>query len=189
MAQNKQKLLEALYQEHYDFKSSPLYITGSSNIIFGEGNVNADIVFIGEAPGKTEELEGRPFVGQSGQLLNRALELAGLDRSDVYITNIVKCRPPNNRTPSINELIAGRETLLIKQLEIIKPRIICTLGSVALRGLTQTTYQITKERGQPIDFMRFTILPTFHPAYILRNKNKTPIFFADIKKLIEILHP
>ncbi|HAU30098.1 TPA: uracil-DNA glycosylase [Candidatus Dependentiae bacterium] len=181
--QTKQELLNALYAPHRDFYTSPLYIEQSQNIVFGEGNPDAEIMLIGEAPGKNEELEGRPFVGQSGRLLNRALELCNLNRSEIYITNIVKCRPPNNRTPLPQELEIGRSVMLLEQITIIQPRIICTLGSIALRGLTQSIYQITKIHGQPIDFNGIILLPTFHPAFILRNKSRAPQFLADIEKL------
>ncbi len=179
----KQELLNALYEPHRDFRSSPLYIEQSQNIIFGEGDPNAEIMLIGEAPGKNEEIEGRPFVGQSGRLLNRALELCDIQRAQIYITNIVKCRPPNNRTPLPQELEIGCTVMLLEQINIIKPRIICTLGAIALRGLTKSTYQITKIHGQPIDFNGIILLPTYHPAYILRNRSQAPQFLADIEKL------
>lgn len=184
---DKRAALEALYAEHKDFKNSPLYIEGAcQNIVFGEGNPNAAILFIGEAPGEQEDIEGRPFVGRSGRLLNRALELAEIQRSSVYITNIVKCRPPNNRTPFPNELKIGREMLLLKQIELINPRVICTLGSAALNGLTEKAYPITKIRGQPIDFQGHILLPTYHPAYVLRNQTAAPAFLEDIKKLTKL---
>lgn len=182
--EEKQKLLDALYEPHKDFKKSPLYISGCTNIVFGEGNPDARILFIGEAPGEQEDIQARPFVGRSGKLLNRALELAGLSREEVYITNIVKCRPPNNRTPLPNELKIGRETMLIRQIEIINPAVICTLGTAALHGLTETDYRITKMHGQPLDFHQITLLPTFHPAHILRNQGYAQDFLSDIKKLI-----
>ncbi len=181
--EKKQEQLEALYAAHRDFVNSPLYIAGCTNIVFGEGNPDAQIMFIGEAPGEQEDLQARPFVGRSGKLLNRALELSGLAREEVFITNIVKCRPPNNRTPFPQELKTGRDLLLIKQIEIIDPVVICTLGTAALHGLTETEYRITKMHGQPIDFRGWNLLPTFHPAHILRNQSYAPAFLADIKKL------
>lgn len=182
----KQKLLDKLYALHRDFHSSPLYIDQSTSIVFGEGSPDAEILFIGEAPGKNEEIEKRPFVGQSGKLLNQALESSGLNRTDVYITNIVKCRPPDNRTPSPKELATGREIILLEQIKIIAPRVICTLGSAALRGLTQKPYKITEIRGQTIYFQGTKVIPTYHPAYILRSRSKTPIFLSDIQKLTQL---
>lgn len=182
--QEKQQQLDALYKTHSDFTNSPLYIPGCTNIVFGEGPADARIMFIGEAPGEQEDIQARPFVGRSGKLLNRALELSGLSREAVYITNIVKCRPPNNRTPSPSELEIGRDVILVKQIEIIDPAVICTLGTAALHGLTEVDYRITKMHGQPLDFHDRTLLPTFHPAHILRNQNYAQAFLADIKKLV-----
>lgn len=182
--EEKQKKLDDLYAAHRDIIHSPLYIAGCTNIVFGEGNPDAQIMFIGEAPGEQEDIQARPFVGRSGKLLNRALELSGMAREDVFITNIVKCRPPKNRTPFPQELKIGRDTLLLKQIEIIDPIVICTLGTAALHGLTETDYRITKMHGQPIDFHGRTLLPTFHPAHILRNQTYAPAFLADIKKIL-----
>lgn len=185
MTIDKHSALEALYQPHHDFKHSPLYVEGGcTNIVFGEGDPDASLLFIGEAPGEQEDLQKRPFVGRSGQLLNRALQLANIKREAVYITNIVKCRPPNNRTPSPTELKTGRDTLLLKQIEIINPQVICTLGSAALTGLTERPYQISKIRGQPLDFHGHILFPTYHPAYVLRNPAATDQFFADIKTAV-----
>lgn len=182
--EEKQAALDALYSSHKNFTESPLYIPGCTNIVFGEGDPDSKILFIGEAPGEQEDLQARPFVGRSGKLLNRALELAGLSREAIYITNIVKCRPPNNRTPLPSELKIGREVMLLKQIEIINPLVICTLGTAALNGLTGTDFRITKMHGQPLDFNQIVLLPTFHPAHILRNQNYAQAFLADIKKLV-----
>ena len=184
---HKQIQLEALYAPHQDFKNSPLLVPGAcTKIVFGEGNPDAAILFIGEAPGREEDEQGRPFVGRSGKLLNRALFLVGLEREDVYITNIVKCRPPGNRTPLPEELKIGRDELLLAQIEIINPRVICTLGAAALCGLTEKPYKITAVRGQPIDFHGRILLPTYHPAYVLRNQSVAPVFLGDIKKLVQL---
>ncbi|MCL5436487.1 MAG: uracil-DNA glycosylase [Candidatus Dependentiae bacterium] len=183
--ERKQRELDALYAPYRDFVHSPLYIAGCTHIVFGEGNPNARIMFVGEAPGREEDIQARPFVGRSGKLLDRALELSGLSRSEVYITNIVKCRPPQNRTPFPQELRAGR-SLLLKQIETIDPAVICTLGNAALHGLTETAYRITLVHGQPLDFGGRILLPTFHPAHILRNKNYAQRLLADIKKLLPL---
>jgi uracil-DNA glycosylase len=181
---SKQAQLDALYAPHQDFKNSPLYVPNvCTKIVFGEGNPDATILFIGEAPGRDEDEQGRPFVGRSGKLLNRALFLVGLQREDVYITNIVKCRPPGNRTPFPEELKTGKEQLLLKQIEIIDPVVICTLGAAALCGLTEQPYKITAIRGQPIDFDGRILLPTYHPAYVLRNQAVAQTFLSDIKKV------
>jgi uracil-DNA glycosylase len=182
----KQQKLDQLYDQFRDFKKTPLYIPGSRCIVFGEGNPDARLLFIGEAPGKNEDLQGRPFVGRSGKLLNRALELAGASRDEVYITNIVKCRPPNNRTPFPHELRVGKKLLLEEQVKIIHPTVICTLGSPALLGLTEHPYQITKVRGQQLDHEGIILIPTFHPAYVLRNHTVANDFLEDIKKAVRI---
>ena len=184
--QEKEAALKKLYEPHRTFTKSPLYLTGCKNIVFGEGDLDATIMFIGEAPGKQEDEQGRPFVGPSGKLLGKALTLAGLSREEVFITNIVKCRPPNNRTPLPNELKTGKELMLLEQITIINPVILCTLGSAALRGLTEIDYRITQVHGQPLDFNGRILFPTFHPAYILRNLQQEEAFLRDIKKLAQL---
>lgn len=149
-------------------------------LVFGSGNLDAKIVFVGEAPGRAEEILGKPFVGRAGKLLDKALKNASIRRSDVYITNVVKFRPPNNRKPSKNE-IKLFAPFLIRELEIIKPKIVCVLGATALEALTGKK-EITKLRGKIIR-ARWKILPTFHPAAILRNPNRKKDFFDDVKKV------
>lgn len=182
----KELALEKLYQPHQNFTQSPLYIAGCTSIVFGEGNPDATIMFIGEAPGKAEDEQRRPFVGPSGKLLNKALTQAGLQREDVFITNIVKCRPPNNRTPTPEELRLGKNLMLLEQITIINPKILCTLGSAALHGLTEGNFRITQVHGQPLDFQGRLLFPTFHPAYILRNLSQEHLFLSDIKKLVKL---
>ena len=182
----KQKRLDELYFPHREFKASPLYIPGCNSIVFGEGDPDARLIFIGEAPGKQEDLQGRPFVGRSGKLLDRALQLAGVAREDVYITNVVKCRPPNNRTPFPHELRLGKKLLLEDQVKIIHPKVICTLGSAALNGLTGEPHQITRVRGSLLDYNGITLLPAFHPAYVLRNNSVATTFLNDIIKAVEL---
>ncbi len=179
---NKKHLLERLYEPYKN--SGRLLVQGGSNrIIFGEGNSDANIMFIGEAPGAKEDEQLRPFVGRSGKLLNKLLEMAGTKREDVFITNIVKVRPPNNRKPFPNELQKGRD-LLFKQIQIIKPKVICTLGASALEGLLDRQIMISKLRGTFMELKESLILPTFHPAYILRAPRKLPILTEDIFKAV-----
>lgn len=182
----KELALEQLYQPHQNFTNSPLFIKGCNSIVFGEGDANATIMFIGEAPGKAEDEQGRPFVGPSGKLLNKALNHAGLKREDVFITNIVKCRPPNNRTPFPEELKTGKNLMLLEQIAIINPTVLCTLGSAALHGLTEGNFRITQVHGQPLDFNGYLLFPTFHPAYILRNLSQEHLFLHDIQKLAKL---
>lgn len=174
-----QKKLDTLHSLYRQEPKTLIQFPGNRSIVFGEGNPNAQIVFIGEAPGKNEDEQGRPFVGRSGALLNKVLEIAGIQRSDVFITNIVKSRPPNNRKPTMQE-IEFSMPLLMRQIEIIQPKIICTLGSSSLQGLLGRSVQITKERGTIVDFNGFKLLPTYHPAYILRNQKELKVFAQDI---------
>lgn len=181
----KQSLLDALYAPYKD--SHILLVEGGSNrIIFGEGDIDAKLMLIGEAPGATEDELMRPFVGRSGRLLNQVLEAVGTSREQTFITNIVKVRPPDNRKPFPQELARGRE-LLLKQIEIIKPKVICTLGASALEGLLGHQVAITGLRGKLMPFSGTLIMPTFHPAYILRDPNKLPVLVQDITRAIEAM--
>lgn len=139
-----------------------------TNFVFGDGNTNADLVFVGEAPGHEEDLQGKPFVGAAGQLLTKIIEAIKLGRSQVYICNILKCRPPGNRNPTPQE-IELCEPYLIKQLELIKPKVICALGTFAAQTLLKSTTPISKMRGQIYYYHNIKLVPTFHPAALLRN--------------------
>lgn len=139
-----------------------------TNFVFGDGDPTADLVFVGEAPGHDEDLQGKPFVGAAGQLLTKIIEAIKLDRSQVYICNILKCRPPGNRNPAPQE-IELCEPYLIKQLELIKPKVICALGTFAAQTLLKTTTPISKLRGQIHYYHDIKLVPTFHPAALLRN--------------------
>ena len=160
-------------------------MSAATQIVFGEGNPDTKILFIGEAPGREEDLQGRPFVGRSGKLLNRILESANAPRETVFITNMVKCRPPNNRRPLPTEIDASKP-LLMGQIKIIHPKIICTLGSAALEGLIGRQVKITKERGKPISWNGITILPAYHPAYILRNPKELETLVRDISTAVNL---
>lgn len=178
---SKQQQLEQLYEPYKACTACPLGSLGRSRVVFGEGNPNSPLMFIGEGPGQQEDEQGRPFVGRSGALLTRTLEAAGIKRSDIFITNIVKCRPPNNRKPTPVESKTCKQLLLLKQIAIIQPRVICTLGASALEGLLEQPVKITQIRGRPIKLRGITILPAYHPAYILRNGTQLPKLLADIK--------
>jgi len=183
----KQGLLDELYEPYRQCYACPLGLLGRKHIVFGEGNPDADIMFIGEAPGRDEDNQGRPFVGRSGMLLNKALVNAGIKREDVFIANIVKCRPPNNRPPAPLEATTCKGILLHKQIKIIRPSIICTLGSCALNNLFDKVFPITKTRGTLLPYQDTIVIPTFHPAYILRNPAEQPTFFNDILLILEYL--
>ena len=178
----KRELLSNLYSLYSDFKTTSLYISGATNIVFGEGDPNSPIVFIGEAPGAEEDKLARPFVGRSGKLLTSIIEEIGYSRSSVFITNIVKCRPPDNRTPTSQEISIGKQLLLQHELAIIKPKLIVTLGLSSLSGLLDQSFSMNKVRGTLIKSNFGTIFPTFHPAYILRNYTQKSILKDDIEK-------
>ena len=151
-----------------------------TQVVFGVGSLHAPVVFVGEAPGADEDRLGEPFVGRAGQLLTRSLEKIGVRRDQVYIANILKCRPPDNRTPRPDEMAACLPYLL-KQLDWIKPGRLCALGNVAVQALLGTTTGISRLRGSYHDFQGRKLFATFHPAYVLRNMSQTPIFEADLR--------
>ena len=153
-----------------------------TNVVFGEGNPEARLMFIGEAPGRDEDIQGRPFVGRAGQLLTRIIESIGLTREEVYIANILKCRPPKNRNPLPDE-IACCLPYLTEQIEIIRPRIICALGAFAAQTLIGTSEGITKLRGTFYDYHGTKLMPTFHPAACLRNPSTKKYVWEDMKQI------
>ena len=151
-----------------------------TNLVFGDGNPRARLVFVGEGPGREEDLQGLPFVGRAGQLLTRIIEAIGLKRSQVYICNIVKCRPPGNRNPEPDE-IAACEPFLIQQLQIIRPRIICALGKFAAQTLLRTDTPISRLRGRFHSYQGIKLMPTFHPAFLLRNPHMKRLVWEDMQ--------
>lgn len=157
-----------------------------TNIVFGEGNPNAEIMFIGEGPGETEDLQGRPFVGRAGQLLDKIIEAMGYKRADVYIANVVKSRPPNNRPPEQDE-IAACSPFLFRQITAIQPKILVALGGTALKCLWGEEAKITKLRGQFIEFRGIPLMPTFHPSYLLRNPSAKKVVLEDMQNVLQRL--
>jgi len=150
---------------------SPALQELSDNLVFGEGDPDANLVFIGEAPGEDEDLSGRPFVGRAGQLLDKIFESVGLHRDMVYITNIVKFRPPGNRNPRPEE-VAASEAVLLAQLRIIRPQLIATLGNVPTQHFLNSTLGITRTHGTWHDWHGIRVMPLYHPAYLLRNASR-----------------
>jgi uracil-DNA glycosylase family 4 len=157
-----------------------------TNIVFGVGNPRAELVFVGEGPGHDEDVQGIPFVGRAGQLLNQMIIAMGIKREDVYIANVVKCRPPENRTPEKDE-IATCMPFLMRQLANINPKVIVSLGSVAAQALLNTNKSISHFRGQWFDFRGAKLMATYHPAYLLRNPHAKPEVWADLKKVMAYL--
>ena len=179
--QYKQALLDGLNSTNRNCNKCPLGGLGRKNIVHGEGNPNASLMFLGEGPGRDEDLHGKPFVGKSGQLLNKTLELVGIDRENSFITNIVKCRPPGNRLPTKEESASCKNLFLFNQVKIICPKIICTLGSHAIQELLQKPLKISHIRGKSLKLGNITVIPTYHPAYILRNPRALTDFIEDIR--------
>ncbi len=157
---------------------------GRKTIVFGEGNPEARIVFVGEGPGFDEDREGRPFVGPAGRLLTKIINAMGLVREEVYICNVVKCRPPENRAPEPEE-IRTCTPFLRSQLEAVRPEFICTLGAVAAQCLLGTDRPVSELRGRFHDYGGVPLIPTFHPAHLLRHPEKKRDVWEDIKKLMK----
>jgi uracil-DNA glycosylase len=154
------------------------------NVVFGDGNLSARIVFVGEAPGADEDEQGLPFVGRAGQLLTKIINAMGLERKDVYICNILKCRPPGNRNP-LPEEISLCEPFLKRQLQIISPEIICALGSFAAKTLLKTETPITVLRGRFHLYEGIKLMPTYHPAYLLRNPPAKKQVWEDMQLIMK----
>ena len=155
-------------------------------IVFGEGNENAKLMFIGEGPGYDEDVQGRPFVGKAGQLLTRIIQSMHLQREEVYITNIIKCRPPQNRNPEPDE-IESCSPFVRKQIDAIRPRVVCALGTFSAQTLLKTTARITALRGKVYNLDNITVIPTYHPAFLLRNPEKKKDVWEDMKRVLERL--
>ena len=160
--------------------------SGRKTIVFGQGNPHSEVVFVGEGPGADEDAQGLPFVGRAGQLLNRMIQLVGMKREEVYICNVVKCRPPGNRTPLPDEIEAC-SPFLLRQIQTIGPRLVCCLGAPAVRTVLGIKEGITKIRGRFYDFGDIKALAVFHPAYILRNPREEKLLREDFQKISDFL--
>lgn len=178
--------LEALRNEMQACHQCPLGKT-RTNLVFGAGNPRATLMFVGEAPGRDEDLQGEPFVGRAGQLLTKIIEAIGLKRSDVYIANVLKCRPPGNRNPLPDE-IALCIPYLLKQIGIIQPKVLCALGTFAAQTLLNTRAPVGTLRGRFHDYKGTPMMVTFHPAYLLRNPNDKAKVWEDMKKVRDLLN-
>ena len=177
----KGKLLEQVRDELGECTRCKLH-PHRKNIVFGTGNPEAKLVFVGEGPGGEEDIQGKPFVGPAGQLLTKIINSINLSREEVYIANIIKCRPPQNRNPEPDEIKAC-EPFLLKQLDAIQPKIICALGTFAAQTLLETDEKISRLRGRFIDYRNSKLIATFHPAYLLRNSQKKREVWEDMKMI------
>ena len=181
----KDQLLNNLYAKYQNCQGCPLATCGRTHIVFGDGDPDANLMFIGEGPGKNKDQQGKPFVGRAGKLLSELLETLKTKRSEVFIANIVKCRPPKNRLPlpaEISECIP----ILKTQIKIIRPKVICLLGSCSTKTLLGNDKKITAVRGKTFKYEGTTTIPTFHPAYILRELREMEKLFNDIKLAISL---
>jgi DNA polymerase len=169
-----------------DCRRCKLHKLGRKQIVFGVGNPEADLMFVGEAPGADEDEQGIPFVGRAGQLLTKIIEAIGLTREEVYIANVIKCRPPQNRNPEHDE-VDTCEPFLFRQIDTIKPKVIVALGTFAARALLRTLDPISRLRGRVYDYRGVKLIPTFHPAYLLRNPSSKREVWEDMKVVRTLL--
>ncbi len=156
---------------------------GRQNIVFGVGNAKARLMFVGEGPGRDEDIQGEPFVGAAGQLLNRMIEAMGLTRAEVYIANVVKCRPPNNRDPEPDE-VAACEPFLRAQIKAVKPEVIVALGRHAVQTLLRDSTPVSRQRGKWREYEGTPLMPTYHPAYLLRNPAEKRPVWQDLQNVM-----
>ncbi|MGH9314490.1 MAG: uracil-DNA glycosylase [Vicinamibacterales bacterium] len=180
-------VLTALRDEIGDCTRCKLHRLGRRQVVFGVGNPNAELMFVGEAPGHDEDVQGIPFVGRAGQLLTKIIEAIGLKRDDVYIANVVKCRPPENRNPESDE-VATCQPFLFRQIQAIAPRVIVALGSFAAKTLLATEAPISRLRGRVYDLEGAQLVCTFHPAYLLRSPERKRDTWEDMKKVKALLN-
>jgi len=185
LTQSEILTLKEVRKELGDCKRCKLH-RGRKTIVFGEGNEKATLMFIGEGPGYDEDVQGRPFVGKAGQLLTKIIQSINLSREEVYIANIIKCRPPQNRNPELDE-IQSCHPFLMKQISVIQPKIICALGTFSAQTLLKTDTKITALRGKLFDLEGIKVIPTYHPAFLLRNPERKREVWEDMKKIVELL--
>jgi uracil-DNA glycosylase len=182
---DKKAALQAVREDIGDCTRCRLH-KGRKNIVFGVGNVNADLMFVGEGPGADEDEQGEPFVGRAGQLLNNMIAAMGLKRSDVYIANVVKCRPPQNRTPEKDECDTC-SPFLMRQIEIIRPKVIVALGAVAAKNLLAVNDSMANLRGRWYEFKSARLAVTYHPAFLLRDPRQKKEAWKDLQMVMKYL--
>src|SRR3954464_4815260 len=185
-SRNAIEALVSIREDIGDCTRCKLHTLGRKQVVFGVGNPDADLMFVGEAPGADEDEQGIPFVGRAGQLLTKIIEAIDLKRDDVYIANIIKCRPPQNRNPEPDE-VESCEPFLFRQIDVIKPKVIVALGKYAAQTLLRTETPISRLRGQQFDYRGAKLIPTFHPAYLLRNPSSKREVWEDMKLVKRLL--
>ena len=186
VSRNAAEALAAVRADIGDCTRCKLHTQGRRQIVFGVGNPEADLMFVGEAPGADEDIQGIPFVGRAGQLLTKIIEAIDLKREDVYIANVIKCRPPGNRNPEPDE-VETCEPFLFQQIDIIKPKVIVALGKFGAQTLLRTLDPISRLRGRVYEFRGAKLVPTFHPAYLLRNPASKREVWEDMKLVRKLL--
>jgi len=187
LSRSSKEALETIREDIGDCTRCKLHTQGRKQIVFGVGNPNADLMFVGEAPGADEDIQGIPFVGRAGQLLTKIIEAIGLQRDDVYIANVIKCRPPGNRNPDPDE-VETCEPFLFRQIDSIQPKVIVALGTFAAKALLKTQDPISRLRGHVYDYRGAKLIPTFHPAFLLRSPDRKRDVWEDMKKVRTFLH-
>jgi uracil-DNA glycosylase family 4 len=187
IARSSREALEAIRADiGPDCSRCKLHKLGRKQIVFGVGNPDADLMFVGEAPGGDEDIQGIPFVGRAGQLLTKMINAIQIERDDVYIANVIKCRPPQNRNPEPDE-VETCEPFLFQQIDAIKPKVIVALGSFAAKTLLRSQDSISRLRGRVYDFRGTKVIPTFHPSFLLRSPDRKRDAWEDLKKARAIL--
>jgi uracil-DNA glycosylase family 4 len=185
-AEPKVWTLQAIREDIGDCTRCKLHRLGRTQIVFGVGNPDAELMFVGEGPGADEDIQGIPFVGRAGQLLTKMIEAMGFVRDEVYIANVVKCRPPQNRNPEPDE-IASCEPFLFRQIECVKPRVIIALGSFAAKTLLRTQDPISRLRGRVYEYHGAKLIPTFHPSFLLRSPAQKKYAWEDLKTALAVM--
>jgi DNA polymerase len=183
---DKEAYFGALRDRAMDCVKCTNLASSRKKVVWGVGDINSPIMFVGEAPGADEDIQGEPFVGRAGQLLTKIIEAIGLRREDVYIANVIKCRPPGNRNPEPDEIVEC-EPFLLRQIQTVRPRVIVALGTFAAHALLHTDAPISRLRGTFHDYQGAKLLPTFHPAYLLRSPERKRDVWEDMKKVRAVL--
>ncbi len=186
ISRNADEALAAVRADIGDCTRCKLHTQGRTQVVFGVGNPEANLMFVGEAPGADEDVQGVPFVGRAGQLLTKIIEAIDLKREDVYIANVIKCRPPGNRNPEPDE-VETCEPFLFRQIDIIKPKVIVALGKFGAQTLLRTDAPISGLRGRVFEYRGAKLIPTFHPAYLLRNPSAKREVWEDMKLVKKLL--
>lgn len=186
-ALSKADQLATLHQKYSSIKDHPFSDFSKNKIVFGVGNPESPLVFLGEGPGRDEDIQGQPFVGRAGKLLTKMIEAMGFSRDQVYITNVIKCRLENNRAPTPEEIEIEKKLILNEELKILNPKIICALGASAMQAMLGAGVQISKTRGKFWNVDQIGVMPTYHPAYLLRNPSAKAIVWDDLKLILSEL--